>query len=112
MTIARPRCTNTSQGASWFTTTTAPSAPSAAIATSEAVASHATRGRRFRNTIQAVITVAISNTPVIVPTVRCEYSMIECTFGGGYGRPLHSGQSGHPRPEPETRTTPPSAIWR
>src|SRR6266513_5372607 len=57
-------------------------------------------------------TVAMIRTPVTLPTARCEYSMIAWASAGGYGRPLHSGQSGQPSPDPETRTTPPSAICR
>ena len=83
MIIARPRWTTTSHGLSSFTTTTPPSAPSAPIATREAVASHATSGRVRRKTTQAVMTVAMSSKPVIVPTVRCEYSMIEWMSAAG-----------------------------
>jgi hypothetical protein len=83
MIMARPRWTSTSQGASSLITTTPPNAPSAAIATSEPVASQATIGRVRRKMIQAVITVAINSTPVIAPTVRWEYSMIEWTSAAG-----------------------------
>ena len=83
MTIASPRCATTSHGASSLTTTTPPSAPSAAIATSEEVPSHATRGRWCRNAVHASTTVAMSRIPVTAPTVRCEYSMIEWTSAAG-----------------------------
>ena len=74
--IARPRCTSTSQEASSFTTTTPPSAPSPTTPISDAVASHATAGRRVRQTTHARTTVAMISTPVTLPTARCEYSMI------------------------------------
>src|SRR5262245_5348102 len=112
MIMARPRWTATSHGVSSLTTTTPPRPPSTATAISEAVASHATIGLRERYTAHAATTVAMMSTPVIAPTVRWEYSMIAFRSAGGYGRPWHSGQSGQPRPEPVTRTTPPSAIWR
>ena len=110
--IARPRCTTTSHGARSCATTTPPNAPSPTTPISEAAASHATLGLRVRKTTHAMITVAMMSTPVTLPTARCEYSMIACISAGGYGRPWHNGQSGHPSPEPETRTTPPRAICR
>src|SRR6266568_3546759 len=83
MIMARPRWTRTSQGASSLATTTPPRAPSAAIATSDPVASQATSGRCWRNTIQASTTVATRSKPVKVPTDRWEYSMIEWMSAGG-----------------------------
>ena len=83
MIIASARCTSTSHEASSLATTPAPSKPSPTTPISDAVASHATRGRRARQTIQARMTVAMISTPVTLPTARCEYSMIACTFAGG-----------------------------
>ena len=83
MIIASPRCTATSHGFSSLTTTTPPRAPSTETASTEAVASHATAGRFVRNTAHAATTVAMMSTPVIAPTVRCEYSMIAFRFAGG-----------------------------
>jgi len=81
--MASARCTTTSHDASSFTTTTPPSAPSAAMASTDAVASQATSGRVRRKTSHAVTTVTMRSTPVIVPTVRCEYSMIEWMSAAG-----------------------------
>src|SRR5712691_9187458 len=110
--IARPRWTTTNHGWSSFATTIPPNAPSPTTPISDAVAIQATSGRRVRNTTQASTTVAMIKSPVTVPTARCAYSMIACASAGGYGRPWHRGQSGQPRPDPDTRTRPPRAICR
>ena len=83
MIIASPRWINTSHDASSLTTTPAPSKASLRPATRDAVASHATTGRRVRQTTQARITVAVISSSVTLPTVRCEYSMIEWMSAAG-----------------------------
>jgi hypothetical protein len=43
---------------------------------------------------------------------RCGYSMMASDHIGGMICPKHPGQSGHPRPDSVTQTTPPSVISR
>src|SRR5438270_1256733 len=107
--MAVARCASTIMGGNSKRTVIAPSATCRMSRPNAAVAGTRT-SRRWRQPSQASNAVKTTSRLVSDAVVRCEYSMIACTLSGGSRWPWHSGQSGHPSPDPETRTTPPSTT--
>ena len=79
---------------------------------------------KYSTAINVIITI---EKPTITPNIRLPYSIHASTilkavgsiwkgiwsiFVGGIHLPKHLGQSGHPKPEPDTRTSPPTKINR
>ena len=67
--------------------------------------------RLFLSLIKAIIISANISKPSKVPVILCEYSIRVWKSNGGISLPWQSGQSGHPRPDPDARTKPPNEIW-
>ena len=81
-----------------------------ATATKPAVVD-ATTGVSERCLTHTRSTAAIIVTPTMAPIVRWLYSIKAWYSNGGIQLPKHVGQSGHPSPDPVTRTALPMVIW-
>ncbi len=104
---AIPRWASLTHHASSVHTTTAPS--NAATSTRNAPAR---LGNRIQGSPLWRRTASTATANVSSPTTDATRRWLNSTSGArsktGITRPSHSGQSGHPRPEPVTLTTPPS----
>jgi len=105
------RCSVTHSGGSSSTTVTAPKTACSGYNVATATASHnARRSARYERSVQSTIPATAS--PDAIARKRCVHSMRVAGSSDGRNCPWQSGQSGHPSPEPVTRTTPPHTTTR
>ena len=101
----------THSGESSRRTVIPPSTACSGYRTATAIASHRTRrSRRYATNVHR--TVMATASPETIARKRCVHSMRVAGSSDGRNWPWQSGQSGQPRPEPVTRTTPPQTTTR
>ena len=104
------KCTNLIHHTKSVRTVKPPSNP-ATITNDKAVEHKIIVFRLCLSFIKAITISANTSNPSKVPVILCEYSIRVWKSKGGISLPWQSGQSGHPRPDPDVRTKPPKEIW-
>ena len=103
------RCAVTISGGSSWRTVMPPRMTWKTSSTDAAVAGQRMdRCCRYRS--HATTRVASTSSPTTEAASRCVYSMRTSRSKGGMTCPWHMGQSGQPKPDPVTRTTPPMTM--
>ncbi len=126
MISATTMCTVTIHAARSWATTRPPSQPWNPVSSTAATIGQTMRGSR-RWCRQAETVAARMTKPTVTPSSRFRYSVhisvgLNCAGSkpggrsaaeaGGIHDPKQRGQSGHPRPAPDARTSPPTAMRR